>query len=172
MAAPAPAGASGSSNPCAEEDAARRLELAQRAAADARRGIPQLEGPRQSSRENSTFVRDFFSASRLHFIGSWKTRFESLVDAMPPPPPRPALAPSAERTIAHVDMDCFFASVAARDRPEASAPRPLHPSTSLPLCPPPPLQLRGLPLAVAWGDSARGGGELASVSYEARSGID
>ena len=133
MAAPAPAGASGSSNPCAEEDAARRLELAQRAAADARRGIPQLEGPRQSSRENSTFVRDFFSASRLHFIGSWKTRFESLVDAMPPPPPRPALAPSAERTIAHVDMDCFFASVAARDRPEASAPRPLHPSTGLPL---------------------------------------
>ena len=169
MAAPAPAGAS---NTCAEEDAARRLELAQRAAADARRGIPQLEGPRQSSRENSTFVRDFFSASRLHFIGSWKTRFESLVDAMPPPPPRPALAPSAERTIAHVDMDCFFASVAARDRPEASAPRPLHPSTSLPLYTPFPPQLRGLPLAVAWGDSARGGGELASVSYEARSGID
>ena len=50
------------------------------------------------------------------------------------------------RAIIHLDMDCFFAAVCIRDRPE----------------------LRGLPLAVAHSHSAAGNGEISCVTYEAR----
>ena len=48
----------------------------------------------------------------------------------------------AGRTILHVDMDCFFASVAARNRPA----------------------LQGLPLAVSWSDNEHGAAEIASAN--------
>ena len=54
-------------------------------------------------------------------------------------PPVPA---GGERTILHVDMDCFFASVAARNRPA----------------------LQGLPLAVSWSDNEHGAAEIASAN--------
>ena len=43
-------------------------------------------------------------------------------------------------------MDCFFASVATRQRPE----------------------LDGLPVAVSWSDSSKGNAEIASANYAAR----
>lgn len=43
-------------------------------------------------------------------------------------------------------MDCFFASVATRGRPE----------------------LEGLPVAVSWSDSSKGSAEIASANYAAR----
>ena len=43
-------------------------------------------------------------------------------------------------------MDCFFASVAARNRPA----------------------LQGLPLAVSWSDNEHGAAEIASANYAAR----
>ena len=123
-----------------------RLEAAQRVARAARRGLPQLEGPHRTSRENESFVPEFFRASRLHFIGSWKNRYQLLLDSLPPPPPLPPTPPDGQRVLAHIDMDCFFASVAARNRPE----------------------LEGLPVAVAWSDSEKGHAEIASCNYVAR----
>ena len=99
--------------------------------------------PHQTSRENSDYVSDYFAASRLHFIGSWKSRFVALLDALPPAPPRPV---RSDRVIAHIDMDAFFASVAVRGHPE----------------------LQGLPVAVSWSDNAKGAGEIASANYQAR----
>ena len=122
-----------------------RLAAAKQVAALARRDLPQLSGPQKNSSENSNFVPEFFNASRLHFIGSWKERFQKLLDTLPAPP---ALPPphNSQRIIAHIDMDCFFASVAARGRPE----------------------LDGIALAVAWSGNERGAAEIASCSYVAR----
>ena len=104
----------------------------------------------------TTFLTDpeldsnFFKASRLHFIGSWKARYQQILDGMPPPPPMPPpLQPSGERVILHIDMDCFFCSVAVRGRPEFD----------------------GMPVAVSWGnvDSDKAThGEISSANYEAR----
>ena len=85
-------------------------------------------------------------ASRLHFIGSWKARFSELLDAQPPAPPLPTTDRLTERVIMHIDLDCFFASVASLHRPELS----------------------GLPVAVSWSGSTKGSAEIASANYRAR----
>ena len=51
-----------------------------------------------------------------------------------------------ERSIIHLDMDCFFASVAALGEPAFA----------------------GKPLAVSHSNSAQGTGEISSANYEAR----
>jgi DNA repair protein REV1 len=113
-----------------------------------RRGLPQVEGRPRTSHENEDHIEDYLKASRLHFIGEWKTRYEQLLDSRDEPPPLPAVRPGCERVVAHVDMDCFFASIATRGRPE----------------------LAGLPVAVSWADaSSSGNGEIAAANYEARS---
>ena len=99
----------------------------------------------RTSAENPNFVADFLAASRLSFIGSWRARYEEMLSHLPPPPPLPA-APEGGRTILHIDMDCFFASVAARGRPA----------------------LQNVPLAVSWSDNERGAAEIASCNYLAR----
>ena len=53
---------------------------------------------------------------------------------------------AAERTIMHLDMDCFFASVAELTHPA----------------------LKGQPLAVSHSNSAQGTGEVSSANYNAR----
>lgn len=53
---------------------------------------------------------------------------------------------SAERSIIHLDMDCFFASVASLAEPA----------------------FQGKPLAVSHSNSAQGTGEISSANYEAR----
>ena len=130
----------------ASADFSVRLAAAQRVAREARRGLPQLEGPQRTAHENPNFLSDFFSASRLHLIGSWKERFQKLLDTLPKPPPLPQPLQGSSRVIAHVDMDCFFASVAMRGRPE----------------------LQGFAVAVAWSSSESGAGEIASCNYLAR----
>ena len=82
---------------------------------------PRLAG--RSTLNDPHFVQTFFAASRLHFIGSWKRLFQALIPALLAIPPRFTAsaypAPSAHRGyILHCDLDCFFASVAARDHPE------------------------------------------------------
>uniref|UniRef100_A0A7S3A6R9 DNA polymerase kappa n=1 Tax=Rhodosorus marinus TaxID=101924 RepID=A0A7S3A6R9_9RHOD len=106
----------------------------------------------KSTRENPNFVRDYFSASRLHFIGSFRARYESLIAAVAMH--RGCSASDLLRTkgttkengvmrsIIHIDMDCFFVSVAVAKDPS----------------------LAGIPLVVCH----QHGGEISSASYEAR----
>jgi len=102
---------------------------------------------------DASFLDTFSKSSRLGFIGRWEEVWRDVLDGRddvdaaplaPPPPP-----PGRSRTIAHIDLDCFFAAVAVRDRPE----------------------LRGRPVAVTWARSSGGessGAEISSCTYEAR----
>ena len=85
-----------------------------------------LSGHRLSGRSTLNdphFVKTFFAASRLHFIGSWRRLFQGLIPSLLSIPSRvPAssyASPSATSPtyILHCDLDCFFASIAQRDNP-------------------------------------------------------
>jgi hypothetical protein len=79
--------------------------------------------------DNPDFVGSFFANSRLHFIGAWRSRYEALARARPPPPPLRPPPRGRPPLVLHVDLDCFFAAVAAQTRPA----------------------LAGKPFAVCWG---------------------
>ena len=82
----------------------------------ARQRCDLLRGPPRSSRDDPAFQATYFSASRLHFIGSWKARNEALLLGMVSEGPQPVPpAKGTPRTIVHIDMDCFFASVAGKE---------------------------------------------------------
>ena len=121
------------------------------AEADTGGADPLING---STKTDPDFVRKYFSRSRLHHIGTSRGRYQAYVASVCCNPRRdlPQENPSAEargRVIVHIDMDCFFASVAVRTRPH----------------------LRGRPFAVCFGQTAnsRPTGEISSASYEARS---
>ena len=126
----------------AKPDAATRVAEAARAAE------PLLDMKQRTTRDDPDgFMETFFRASRLHYIGTWKHRYEAFLEDLPAPPPLPApKTPGSARVVMHVDMDCFFAAVATLGRPE----------------------LAGLPVAVSWSSGAKGAGELSSCNYEAR----
>ncbi|OQR83085.1 DNA repair protein REV1 [Thraustotheca clavata] len=70
----------------------------------------------------AVFVRFFFQNSRLHHIGSWKSFFQShALELMAKAPTYDASlygnCTGTDRVILHVDMDCFFVSVAIRNLP-------------------------------------------------------
>lgn len=89
--------------------------------------------------------RTFLQYSRLHFIGTWRNRYAgrgpSSASSCGPEP-----LTEGSRTILHLDMDCFFVSVAVRNRAD----------------------LVGKPIAVSHSDSSRGTAEISSANYEAR----
>jgi DNA repair protein REV1 len=121
------------------------LARAQKIAKRLRENCEVLKGPPKSSMDDPNFVESFYRASRLHFIGTWKTRLENLMlSDLVQKAPNPSQTQSI-RTIVHVDMDCFFASVAEASHPE----------------------FKGLPLAVCH-SNAKGSGEISSANYEAR----
>jgi len=122
-----------------------RMAAARRAITELRCAAPSLQQRQRTSKDNENYAKDFHGASRLHFIGTWKARFEAICETLPLPPPHPRV-PAGERVVLHIDMDCFFASVAVALRPE----------------------LAGLPLAVSWGEATSKRAEIASASYEAR----
>jgi nucleotidyltransferase/DNA polymerase involved in DNA repair len=125
----------------APPDAATRVAEAARAAE------PLLDMKQRTTRDDPDgFMDTFFRASRLHYIGTWKHRYEAFLEDLPAPPPLPTTKRGDARVVMHVDMDCFFAAVATLGRPE----------------------LRGLPVAVSWSSGAKGAGELSSCNYEAR----
>eukprot|EP01039_Chlorochromonas_danica_P004149 gene4149-4555_t len=67
------------------------------------------------------FIRNFFASSRLHHLSTWKSELADLVArgmAAAPQRYRRASLDDPYRTVMHVDMDCFFASVSQRQRPD------------------------------------------------------
>ncbi|XP_058070060.1 DNA repair protein REV1 isoform X4 [Magnolia sinica] len=109
----------------------------------------------RSNQQHSTlgdpnFVENYFKNSRLHFIGTWRSRyrkrFAHLNEVKHGNPKVNALPPSQGNTIIHVDMDCFFVSVILRSH----------------------LELLDKPVAVCHSDNPKGTAEISSANYPAR----
>lgn len=107
------------------------------------------------------FLQHYFSASRLHYLSSWKQRWQQElsafllkedqekkeVDGTNQRQEQVVFGEHMKRTetiIMHIDIDCFFVSVTVREHPE----------------------LRGLPVVVCHGSGETS--EIACASYEAR----
>ena len=64
------------------------------------------------------FLESYFSSSRLHHLSTWKTSLIQFVKEKMKDLNKKPSSNLKDRTIMHVDMDCFFASVALRKRPD------------------------------------------------------
>ena len=103
--------------------------------------------------QNPAYLAKYFANSRLHHLSSWKAELVLLCSDLQlnhKPPIRTGKG-KGEKTIFHVDFDCFFVSVGLITRPH----------------------LRGKPVAVCHaksegGDSDASTSEISSCSYEAR----
>ncbi|KAI8918247.1 hypothetical protein DFJ77DRAFT_287498 [Powellomyces hirtus] len=95
------------------------------------------------------FLQKYFNSSRLHHLSTWKSDLRDFVAMQQATLKRTVPRPNPNAIIMHVDMDCFFASVAVRERPD----------------------LRDRPVAVAHSAGTGGRGstsEIASCNYAAR----
>ncbi|CAM8937715.1 unnamed protein product [Rhodiola kirilowii] len=104
-----------------------------------------------STLEDPHFVENYFKSSRLHFIGTWRTRyrkrFASLLNGTKLKSPSLTSSTVARKNVViHVDMDSFFVSVVIRKSPE----------------------LRDKPVAICHSDNPRGTAEISSANYPAR----
>ncbi|GAQ82378.1 DNA repair protein REV1 [Klebsormidium nitens] len=110
------------------------------------------------TKDDPDFINNYYKNSRLHFIGTWRSRYQAMGGGeqwrkgggKPELPAEGSPAAEKDRLIVHIDMDCFFVNVVVRDRPE----------------------LFGKAVAVSWGQGATGGGsgtaEISSANYKAR----
>ncbi|KXS11055.1 DNA repair protein [Gonapodya prolifera JEL478] len=104
------------------------------------------------ARKNSTlsvdFLDKFYAQSRLHLISTQKLELQEFVENEMQGRPPVVHRKGQRRIYMHVDMDCFFASIAIRERPE----------------------LDGKPVAVTHGSvtAKDSGADIASCNYEAR----
>lgn len=143
-------------------------------------------GRLRTTGENPHFVRDYFRQSRLHFIGSFRARYEALMAAvaarlrvpasslLAPPPPLSA-APAVFRRGGHENGGGDGSDDAGEGR-DGTPPRPrrviIHCDldaffASVAVVADP--SLAGRPLAVCHGRGADGSaGEISSASYAAR----
>ena len=141
----------------AQHPAAAAMQRPDPARVDAARALARSLMPAHQSIVSGDgaekFLIQYFTVSRLSFIGLWRDHFQDIADLQPVPGDPPSLGPGEDRVMFHLDMDAFFASVATCGRPA----------------------LAGLPVAVAWkrdggagGAGAGWGGEVSSCNYEAR----
>ena len=113
-----------------------------------------------TTEENPNFVQDYFRQSRLHFIGSWKTKLPYVASTIMNDLSRKnqlvatneaqtlvqqASSSSSKRVVIHIDMDCFFVSVLIRGKD----------------------QYINKPVCVSWSEKA-GSSEISSCNYPAR----
>ena len=106
-------------------------------------------GEAQSTKTDPDFVRKYFKRSRLHHIGTSRGKYQKYVaETCSKPMSQHAASRDDGRVIMHIDMDCFFASVTMRTRPE----------------------LRDKPFVVCFASGAidRPVGEISSANYPAR----
>ncbi|KAL2609061.1 hypothetical protein R1flu_027634 [Riccia fluitans] len=113
-----------------------------------------MHRPCGSSLNDTHFVKNFFKRSRLHFIGTWRTRYLSLASSFGTngelkSKDREMMEANSDGKpmVIHLDMDCFFVSVVVRNRPD----------------------LLDKPVAVCHSDSDKGTAEISSANYSARS---
>lgn len=110
---------------------------------------PNKQSPSTSGDPN--FVENYFKNSRLHFIGTWRSRYRKRYPCMLKGVKHEnhidnALSIPGRSAIIHVDMDCFFVSVILRNLPD----------------------LQDKPVAVCHSDSPKGTSEISSANYPAR----
>lgn len=73
--------------------------------------------------DGEKFLQEFYGRSRLHFLGTWKSRLPLLVEKLRGKEwvrehsGNQRIPLSRERLVIHLDMDCFFVSVLIRDKP-------------------------------------------------------
>jgi DNA repair protein REV1 len=70
----------------------------------------------------ATFVKEFYNNSRLHFLSTWGTEFRDYMANLYAQRRGGQQSvhrqyDQSQRTIMHIDMDCFFVSVSIRDKP-------------------------------------------------------
>ena len=112
--------------------------------------LPHFTGENQRTAKQPGFLQEFYANSRLHHISTAKSILKSYVQEQKSLQQNlkipKSVTDSAERVIMHVDMDCFFASVALRNKPE----------------------LEGKPVVICHSEGTNGGAEIACASYGAR----
>ena len=69
------------------------LTAAENVAIAARQSEPLLDMKQRTTHEDPNFMETFFRASRLHYIGTWKHRYEAFLEDLPAPPPLPVRGP-------------------------------------------------------------------------------
>ncbi|RKP06391.1 hypothetical protein THASP1DRAFT_31791 [Thamnocephalis sphaerospora] len=96
-----------------------------------------------SSADAPDFVSRYYAASRLHHLSSWKIELRKIYNELSI---RNTPIDVRKRIVMHIDMDCFFTSVAVRDRPE----------------------LERRPVGVSHATCTKSASDLASCNYKAR----
>ncbi|XP_059591918.1 DNA repair protein REV1 isoform X4 [Vitis vinifera] len=104
-----------------------------------------------STLEDPNFVENYFKYSRLHFIGTWRNRYQKRFPRLSnefkhTSSDLNASGVSQKNVIIHMDMDCFFVSVVIRNNPE----------------------LQDKPVAVCHSNNPKGTAEISSANYPAR----
>ncbi len=87
-----------------ELPAAAKLRKAQQTAAALRAACDVLKGKPRTSHDDPEFMATFFKSSRLHFIGTWRTRIEALMASLDggAPMPRQPVRKTGGRNILHL----------------------------------------------------------------------
>ncbi|XP_078431133.1 DNA-directed DNA polymerase [Wolffia australiana] len=114
--------------------------------------LPKSSSSREqhSTLGDPNFVENYFKNSRLHFIGTWRNRYQRIfVKNTSGASERKYVvneSASSKPIIIHVDMDSFFVSVVIRRFPE----------------------LVDKPVAISHSDNSKGTAEISSANYPAR----
>ncbi|CAN0927037.1 DNA repair protein REV1 [Linum grandiflorum] len=110
-----------------------------------------ISNQRHSTLGDPNFVENYFKNSRLHFIGTWRSRYRkrygNKCNVLKNHNAKGGVSDASRRTaVIHIDMDCFFVSVVIRNRAE----------------------LQDKPVAICHSDNPNGTAEISSANYPAR----
>ncbi|KAF9204528.1 deoxycytidyl transferase [Haplosporangium sp. Z 27] len=136
------------SEPCDINDAETNNNKGKNVVGNRHPTLIELSVPwnRLNSSVQPGFVEKFYQSSRLHYLSTWKIRLKEVTTEIQKDKV-PTIYNNKNRIIMHVDFDCFFASVATRNKPE----------------------LQEQPIAVAHGSGgSTSNSEIASCNYLAR----
>eukprot|EP00924_Labyrinthula_sp_SR-Ha-C_P015741 augustus_masked-scaffold_4-processed-gene-8.55-mRNA-1 protein AED:0.12 eAED:0.12 QI:0/0/0/0.5/1/1/2/0/576 len=142
-----------SSNRC--EDHIKLLEEARYLANSLKRKNPNTHSLHRGKSSHQIgakpYVESFFKASRLHFIGTWKQRYQKFLKSRSHQQPNKFQKyPENKTWILHVDMDAFFANVSLNEVPHLN---------------------KKLSFAICWGEAnvENSSSEISCANYVARS---